>query len=323
MDDELLRGDQGAEQHEQADEAELQIGGADLAIDGRGHLGFVDADDQARLRAGDPGKATRAPGTIGGGERQRPLRRLSESIACSAMADNSGTVSSARPIRLGLSSGAAITIPALSIKTAEMPGRPDEIAHDLRHPVEIDGGDDDRIPNRCRWPKPDRPPITIGRSVAIANRKSLKTKLWPSRAFLKIPALAEVDADQRVVGRALDVSIPADDRQAPDPRQVDRQACPQHVATAAHAARRGADIGGRLQHRLDRGDDFALGIRAMLGEVGKVLGGLFDLPGAGIFERAGTFQHQRRHQDQRQQGQSGANPKKLLEFGSLAIESEA
>jgi hypothetical protein len=50
-----------------------------------------------------------------------------ESIACSAIADNSGTVSSARPIRLASSAGAAITIPALSIKTAVMPGRPDRL----------------------------------------------------------------------------------------------------------------------------------------------------------------------------------------------------
>ena len=57
LDDQLFRGDQRAKQHEQADEAELQISGADIAVDRRRDLGFVDADDQARLRSGNARKA--------------------------------------------------------------------------------------------------------------------------------------------------------------------------------------------------------------------------------------------------------------------------
>ena len=63
----------------------------------------------------------------------------------SAIADISGTLSSGRPIMLAWSGGAASTVPALSTSTAVMPGPAAEIAHDLRHPVEIDAGDDDGI----------------------------------------------------------------------------------------------------------------------------------------------------------------------------------
>ena len=48
----------------------------------------------------------------------------SELSAFSAIADNSGMVSSERLIMLAWSAGAAITVPLLSISTAETPGRP-------------------------------------------------------------------------------------------------------------------------------------------------------------------------------------------------------
>ncbi len=60
LDDEFFRGDQGAEQHEQADEAELHVGGANLAIGVRGNFRFIDADDQARSGAGNAGSADSA-----------------------------------------------------------------------------------------------------------------------------------------------------------------------------------------------------------------------------------------------------------------------
>ena len=64
-------------------------------------------------------------------------------------------------------------------------------------------------------------------------------------------------------------------------------------------------------------------IGAVLGEVGEFLGGLRDLPGAGVFERTGAFQHQGRHQDHRQQRQPRADSQKLLEFHPLAVETDA
>ena len=48
----------------------------------------------------------------------------SELSAFSAIADNSGILSSGWPIMLAWSGGAASTVPALSTSTAEMPGRP-------------------------------------------------------------------------------------------------------------------------------------------------------------------------------------------------------
>ena len=71
IDDELLRPDQRAEQHEQADESQLKIGGADIAIDRGRHLGLVDADDQARLRSGNAGETDGALGAVGSGKANR------------------------------------------------------------------------------------------------------------------------------------------------------------------------------------------------------------------------------------------------------------
>ena len=101
-----------------------------------------------------------------------------------------------------------------------------------------------------------------------------------------------------------------------------RQAGAQDVATAADATLRGADIGGRFQDRFDRGDDFALRIGAVLRETGEFLGGERDLLAAGVLELTGAFQHQRRHQHQRQQCEPCANPEKLLEFSSFAVETD-
>jgi hypothetical protein len=59
------------------------------------------------------------------------------------------------------------------------------------------------------------------------------------------------------------------------------------------------------------------------GETGEFSGRQGDLLGAGVFQRADALQHQRRHQDQRQQGQARANSDKFLEFGSFAVETNA
>ena len=144
LDDQLLRGDQRAEQHKQADEAELQIGGANLAVDRGGHLGFIDADDQARLRAGNAGKVDRALRAVGGGERKRarPLvgterlvgdRRQQRHIV-ERTADHAGLIGRRRQHGAG-----AVD------QSRRNAGPAAEIAHDLRHPVEIDAGDDDGI----------------------------------------------------------------------------------------------------------------------------------------------------------------------------------
>jgi len=86
---------------------------------------------------------------------------------------------------------------------------------------------------------------------------------------------------------------------------------------------RGADIGRRFQYRLDRRDDFPLGLGAVLREVGEFRGGCRDLLAAGVLERTGAFQHQGRHQDQRQQCEPRPDSQKLLEFRSFAVETNA
>jgi hypothetical protein len=63
-------------------------------------------------------------------------------------------------------------------------------------------------------------------------------------------------------------------------------------------------------------------VGAMLREVDQLLGDQRDLLAAGVLERAGAFQHQGRHQHQRQQREPGANPEKLLEFDSFAVETD-
>ena len=114
----------------------------------------------------------------------------------------------------------------------------------------------------------------------------------------------------------------ADDHDAADPGQIKRQAGAQYLAAAPDASR-GANIGRRFQHRLDRRDDFALGVGAVLREICKFLRGKRDLLAAGILERTDPVQHQRSHQDQRQQCEPRADSEKLLEFRSFAVETDA
>ena len=71
LDDERFGRDQRAQQHEQADKAELQIGGADIAVDRRGRLLLVIGDDQARAGAGDARKADGALGAVSRREGKR------------------------------------------------------------------------------------------------------------------------------------------------------------------------------------------------------------------------------------------------------------
>ncbi|MGY3405596.1 hypothetical protein ACVWZV_001709 [Bradyrhizobium sp. GM5.1] len=70
LDHQFLGCDQRAEQHEYDDETELEIGGADVAAHGRGHLVLVDAGDQAGIGSGDADIADRAAGAVGSEERE-------------------------------------------------------------------------------------------------------------------------------------------------------------------------------------------------------------------------------------------------------------
>ena len=69
----------------------------------------------------------------------------SELSAFSAIADSSGMVLSGRPIMLAWSVGAASTVPVAVDKHSRNARLAAEIAHHLRHPVEVDAGDDDGI----------------------------------------------------------------------------------------------------------------------------------------------------------------------------------
>jgi hypothetical protein len=83
------------------------------------------------------------------------------------------------------------------------------------------------------------------------------------------------------------------------------------------------DVGRRFQHGLDRGNDFALAVGAVLRDTGEFRVGAGYLLVAVVFEGAGPFQHQRRHQDQRQQDEPRADAKKLFEFHFFALETRA
>ena len=148
LDDELLRADQRAEQHEQADEAELEIGGADLAIDRRRHLGLVDADDQARLRAGNARKADRCAFEPSTAVNESNPSGASDVSAFSAIADNSGMLSSGRPTHAGLVGRRCQHRAGAVDQDGRDAGRPARLLMMLRHPVETDGGENHRSPPR-------------------------------------------------------------------------------------------------------------------------------------------------------------------------------
>ena len=125
-----------------------------------------------------------------------------------------------------------------------------------------------------------------------------------------------------VVGRALDAAVLAGDQKLRiQGRLTGRLArsMSQLLPTPPAEARM---IGCRFQDGLDRRNHLALRIGAVLCDGGEFGGGLRDLLGAGVFERAGALEHQGRHQDHRQQREPGADPENLLEFRSFAVETD-
>jgi len=146
-----------------------------------------------------------------------------------------------------------------------------EIAHDLRHPVEIDAGENDRI--RICIDGGDRIGRHHDRVVGkLGEQKVAEDNLAALARLHEIGPVTEIDTDKDVVCRALNASVAANNQQRANPRQIDWQAGAQDVATTTYA-NRGADIGRRFQHCLDRGDHFALCISAMLREFQEFLGG--------------------------------------------------
>ena len=57
VDDQPLAAEPGDQQHQQAEEAELQIGELDLAVDAGEHLRFVEPDEQTCIARGDAHEA--------------------------------------------------------------------------------------------------------------------------------------------------------------------------------------------------------------------------------------------------------------------------
>ena len=84
----------------------------------------------------------------------------------------------------------------------------------------------------------------------------------------------------------------------------------------------GADIGGRLQHRFDRRDHLALGIGAVLGDVGVFFRRQRTLLGAGAFEGTDALHHQGRYQNQRNSARARI-PRSSSKFEPIAVESNA
>ena len=85
----------------------------------------------------------------------------------------------------------------------------------------------------------------IGLWSDLANRKSLNTKSRVCCAFLK-KSRSLRSRPTRALRRALHPSVPADNHQPANPRQIGRQAGAQEVAAASGASRRGTDIGRRF-----------------------------------------------------------------------------
>ena len=162
----------------------------------------------------------------------------------------------------------------------------------------------------------DRPVVGLAEQIVAENEIA---------GLLRLPeivAIADVEADLNVQRGALHHALLAHEHDAADPGQVGGQAGAQDFATSADAAGC-ADIGGRFQHRLDGGNHLALGLGAVVGDIGVFLGGDRDLLGPGVFERAHAFQHQGSHQHHGQHRKPRPDSQKLLEFDPIAVESNA
>ncbi|MGY3645566.1 hypothetical protein ACVWW2_000857 [Bradyrhizobium sp. LM4.3] len=249
LDHQLFGGDQRAEQDEHDDESELEISGADVAAHGRRHLVLVDAGDQAGIGAGDADITDRAAGAVGGEERQcalvlvRPQRlvgdRGHQRHVVERTTDRAVLVGRCRQHGAG----------AVDQDGGDAGAAP-QIAHDLRHPVEVDGGKHDGIGyaaegghrvNRHHGRRQHRP-----RQDEVAQHEAAGFL-----CLLEVRPVTEIEADIHVVGGALNAPVLAGDQKRTDPGKIRRQARAQHVTALADAAGGGADEGFRFQDGLD------------------------------------------------------------------------
>src|SRR6202012_5055081 len=98
-----------------------------------------------------------------------------------------------------------------------------EIAHDLRHPVQADTGDDNSVrilpDGRHRIGRYDDRQVGGDGEQEVAEYE-----IAHLARLLQIFPLAEIQPDQIGAGCTLHVTVAVDDQQAGDPGQVDRQA---------------------------------------------------------------------------------------------------
>ena len=241
LDDQFFRADQRAEQYEQADQGELQIGGADLTIDRGGHLALVDAHHQPRLRARYAHEAQVAPGTVCGRERQRAFRRIGEKRLVGdrghqrkridGTADQTGKI-------VGRGENGALAVDHDGGE-AGVAGKP---RHALRHPVQRDAGDDDGILLGIdgRYGVGRHHHRYVG---LLGDQEIAEDEIAALSRLLEVRPVTDVEPDRRIQHRALHAPVGAHRHDIADPGQVERKAHAHQVAAATDTAG-GADIGG-------------------------------------------------------------------------------
>jgi len=158
----------------------------------------------------------------------------SDVSAVSAIAASSGTLSRAAD-HAGLIRRRRQHGPYAVDQHRRDPGAAAEIAHHLRHPVEIDAGENERmrvgVDGRYRIGGDHR--RLVG---GLGEQKIAEDDIATAGCFLQVGPVAQIHTDQRVVGRALNSAIAVGDQEVVNPWQIVRQACAQQIAAAADAA---------------------------------------------------------------------------------------
>ena len=115
--DRVLAAEPDAEQHERADQGELEVGHAHLAIDAAQHLGLVEADRQKRIGVRQPREAEDAAHAVDPRDRRDAVARGSAARVSSGLASKRLRSHLSRP------GCAASTVPASSTTSIMAPGR--------------------------------------------------------------------------------------------------------------------------------------------------------------------------------------------------------